>query len=186
MIQMIQQEYGKLTKKQQKAIYWALKITGTELSKAAVMLLLFLLLGKGWELLFTMAVLFPIRSRMGGLHYKTYWGCLSVSILLFFGAIVLFPAVLPVTKETALILLCICMGINIATKPVINPTRPTLTKSDIQKTRRRIGIYLTAYALATYIFYNHYFLCGMWMIVEQTLQLLIAAIKKNMDRKEVF
>lgn len=179
MINAIKQEYHKLPEKKQKAIYWGLHLVGAELSKILILLFFFIIFSKVPEFVFAAATLLPIRTKMGGIHFKTYLGCLSVSILLFAGAVMLLPTMLPLTQKAALLLLIICMAINIFTKPVINPTRPALTEEDIIKIRRRIGLFFAAYIIAAYIFYNHYFLCGTWMIVEQTVQLLIGRTKEG-------
>ena len=176
MIQTIKQEYQKLPEREQKAIYWGLHLVGAELSKILILLFFFTIFSKVPEFVFTAATLLPVRTKMGGIHFKTYLGCLSVSIALFAGAVMLLPTVLPLTQKAALLLLIVCMIVNIFTRPVINPTRPALTEEDIIKTRWRIGLFFTVYIIAAYIFYNHYFLCGTWMIVEQTVQLLIGRI----------
>lgn len=179
MINTIKQEYQKLPRRDQKAIYWGLRIFGTELSKMIILLLFFLPFHKIPEFLFCALSLYPVRSNMGGLHFKTYQGCLFVSILLFAAAVFVLPASLPLTRYEGLLLLLICMLVNLFTRPVINPTRPALTKEKIAQTKRRIGVFFTAYIIAAYLFYNHYFLCGTWMVAEQTLQLMVASMKER-------
>lgn len=179
MIHTIKQEYQKLPEREQKAIYWGLHLVGAELSKILILLFFFIIFSKVPEFIFTAVTLLPVRTKMGGIHFKTYLGCLSVSILLFTAAVMLFPALLPLTQKAALGVLIVCMSVNIFTRPVINPTRPALTQEDIIKTRWRIGLFFAVYIIAAYIFYNHYFLCGTWMIVEQTVQLLIGRMKER-------
>ncbi len=182
MLEIIKHEYNNLTDLEKKTLRFGIKIIFTETSKFLILLLFFFILGRHKEFLFAVITLVPLRCNMGGIHFRTYLGCLVATFFIFTTSILVFPDHLDTDVQLATLLLVICLMVNIIIGPVINPTRPPLTKMDVKQIRMKVSITLFLYILLVNLFeINSYILCGMWIIVEQTLQLIIAKIQRNGD-----
>lgn len=68
---------------QTEAIQYALLTVLTETEKVAILTIVFLAIGKIVYFLCALAVLSLLRLLCGGLHMKTYWGCLFFSLAVF-------------------------------------------------------------------------------------------------------
>lgn len=178
MFKTVRQEYAKLTHAQQRAIYWTFYIIGSELSKLIILFIIFSLLGKQLEFILTAIILLPIRCNAGGLHLQTYWGCLIATILFFLCAIVPLPILFPINVQLALSLLLLCAILNTCLGPVINPTRPSLSASQIKKSRICITLTFLLYGIILLVTRNvEKWSCCIWILVLQTIQLILAKCK---------
>lgn len=180
MIKSIQQEYNQLTEKEKKIFQFGMKMILTETSKFLILIIFFLLIEKPIAFLFCTIILLPLRCNIGGIHLHTYWGCLAGTFIIYINAILILPQLIKLSTTTANLLLAICLIINLIVGPVINPTRPPLTKENVKQIKTNVIIIFLLYTLLINLFdINNYTICGIWIIAEQTLQLLIAKIQRN-------
>lgn len=179
MLSIIQEAYGKLSEKEKQSIYWGTKLIWTELSKFIILLIIFIILEKPGEFIISTVMLMPIRCNMGGLHFKSYHACLIATFVFFSIAILLLPNI-ALSKPSVLLLIGICIILNNITGPVINPTRPQLSEFQIIGIKKRAARILVLYAVLYCTFPNNKFLiCGIWIIVEQTLQLILSKLQRR-------
>lgn len=180
MLNVIQQEYDKLPVAEQKLLAFWGKVFFCESSKLILLFLFFVICKKSLEFIFVTLVLMSIRCRLGGLHLKTYQGCLFATFCIYVCAIMLFPAVISLTPVMAVFLLTGSMVIFAGIGPVINPTRPALTKQQIQKAKALSLAVTLVYMPFAYLFYdNRYIICGTWIITIQALQLVAANLLRK-------
>lgn len=180
MLNIILQEYENLTDFERKALQFWGKIVISELSKIIILFLFFMAINKSKEFLFTVSILLPLRCNMGGLHFHTYKGCLLATFIILTMPILILPNVVHITKETGILLLLICFITKMIIGPVINPTRPALSSIDIRNIRIRISVIFVIYILLLLtVLSNDYMACCIWIIIEQTLQLILAKLKRK-------
>lgn len=147
-------------------------------SKFIIMLLCFMMLGYTKEFLTAMLFFSLVRSRMGGMHCRSYKSCLIFSFLIFYNSVVLLPALFALSNVQGVALLSLCGALNGILKPALNPTRPAPDKAGLIKGKRMVLLViclLSVYAVLTG--------CGscasaaLWAVVHQTALLSLANIK---------
>lgn len=126
--------------------------------------------------LFSIALLCILRIFSGGLHCKTYIGCFLTSLLFFVITLhVLSPISIPNTVQLLCVLLCIIAGYLVAPLPA--KCHVQLQPSVISRCRNIYITILFVYLLTIYIIpSNLYLQTGFWVIILQSLQLLVAKI----------
>lgn len=157
-----------------------------EISKFIIMFILFNSLGKLSEYLFGTLILLLLRINTGGLHFSTYAGCLIFSIFLFYLGCVYLPGRYQIRKAEMLTLLFACMTLNYVIGPVISKQRPDLTSSQIKKSKLTALKFIFLYIIAVFFFSEKSLIkIGFWMILLQTVQLVIAYFlrKENYNEK---
>lgn len=156
-------------------IRYGLSAIAMETSKFIIMLILFNNIGKLAEYLFGTLILLLLRINTGGLHFSTYTKCLIFSILLFYLGCVYLPGRYQIGKVEMFILLLACMTINYIIGPVISKKRPVLTSYQIKKSKLTALKYIFLYIIAVFFFSEKPLIkIGFWMILLQTVQLVIA------------
>ena len=180
MIKILRQEYNKLSELDKKILSFSGKVIFGEISKVIILLLFFTLFHETEAFLFATFALLPIRCQMGGLHCKSYWGCLTATLAIYVCSILLLPAFF---KPSPFILagsLLICAFINWGIEPIINPTRPRLTQSQIKQAKIIVICFIFCYIMLSFALqFNHLIVCGVWIIIIQTLQLIAANIQRR-------
>ena len=66
---------------------YSLEIIISDLSKFAFLFTIFTILGEGTNFFYSALALLTIRLFTGGLHFKTYFGCMVFSIFFFYVSI---------------------------------------------------------------------------------------------------
>lgn len=173
MFDYIQKKYD-FTDYQTAQLQFLWKSSLSELSKIIVLALLFH--NQIMDFLVAALLLCSLRIFSGGIHCKTYLGCLITSVGFFVLILkIANPITLPHTLEFILLLLCILIGYYIS--PITAKCRIQLENKVIAYCR---GIYITLlflFVIALYIFpQNPHLHIGFWVIIFQTLQLIVAKI----------
>lgn len=163
-------------------IEFLLKTISSELSKMIIMGILF---HKHMVLyLFALCIMIYLRSTTGGLHFYTYIGCLTTSILYIgLATILLRNIVLPVYLQLTILFICIltCYWIG----PMVSKYRQEPSPQKFCQCRNITCIGIFIYALITYIMpENQFITVGFWIIILHSLQLLTAKIRKKGDARE--
>lgn len=156
---------------------YAMTVIWNELIKFVLLLTLFFILNKVDIFLFCLGLLMPIRIFSGGLHFKSTLVCFMVSLSFFTLAILIFPYLISMTKNLALLLMLISTLIIYHYSPMPSKFRPILNKKR-KVILKHLSLFFTllgAFLLFKLIFtYNkNFFECGIWIICLQALQLLI-------------
>lgn len=153
----------------------AVRIDG---SKFILLLLFFMMIGYMKEFLTAMLFFALVRSRMGGMHCKTYKGCLVFSFLIFFNSVVVLPALFALSKVQGVVILAFCGLMNIILKPALNPTRPIPDKRTLM--RDKCIVFLVICLLSVYAVLTGCGSCAtaaLWVVAHQTALLSLANIK---------
>lgn len=158
-------------------IEFLFKTVSSELSKMIIMGILF---HKYLGLyLFALCVMLYLRSTTGGVHFYTYIGCLTASILYIgLAAILLRNIVLPVYLQLISLFLCIltCYWVG----PMVSKYRQEPPPQKFRQCRNITCTGIFIYALITYIIpENQFITVGFWIIILHSLQLLTAKIRKK-------
>lgn len=130
---------------------------------------------------FGIAILFMwfCRSLLGGIHFKTYPGCLCGSFL-YLLIIILLSHYVYFTKLTQLSFILLCIMLTLYIGPIVSVYRrpPGITK--IRNIKFIFSIFMLLYCLFICFFPKHiYFNVGFWSVVIHSLQLLIAKIQRK-------
>ena len=165
-------------------INYALQAIMGETFKIAVLIGLFLILGKTNYLLFSMMILFTLRTFVGGYHCDTPLKCLLYSTILFLITSLIGP-MLPVFNIlfyytiSALSILVVAIY-----APFLNKIRPIKSK------KRRwiiklLSIFVTIFWLGILLFYvnsSHYLNCGFLTIILEVIQFLLTREEYNYEK----
>lgn len=128
--------------------------------------------------LYAAVLLGILRISTGGLHAKTYWGCLLMSLLFFYASIYLLPQIsIPKILMEVLLLGCAASFLVIGPVPSVYRTMPT------DRTKKRLItqslITVSVQFVLFWLFNNKVFVVGSWIIILQTIQLVMARICKE-------
>lgn len=170
-------ETYKLSSYQVAQIFFLFKTIASELSKIVIMGILF---HKNLILyLFALLIMIFLRSSMGGLHFYTYVGCLTASIIFIWLSVYILPniAITKYIQITALLLsLIICNYIG----PILSKYRPDVCREHFPQCKKFVTIFIFFYTLILYIMpSNQYLYIGFWVIILNSLQLIIAKMKRK-------
>jgi len=167
-------------------IKYGLEIVRTESVKIIVMSVFFSLIGQALPFLFVLLTLSPLRCLSGGMHLKTKMGCFLFSFAIYFYLIVAAPHFDIPTIVYFSMLIASSLVIFIFS-PVFTKNRPIKTTNRFETIRLATRILISIYFIALIILYllsiPQYFILGVWMIVIQSIQLVLAVIKKRGGKK---
>lgn len=180
MLELIQTKYEFTDFQIAQLRYFFLTVFG-ELSK--LILMGFLFREKIGLYIWAVILLRLTRSASGGLHCKTYWGCFFLSLLYMFSAIELLP-LLPVNKFWQMTGLFICIMVSHHIGPITSAKHPALSGEVQMKLRMKLVTVIFIFYIFLYIMpQNRYMTVGFWVIILNTLQLIIAKIKIKGESK---
>lgn len=157
----------------------------SEISKFLIMGAFFLYFSQFLCYLWAVSLLWILRFTSGGLHCKTYIGCLLSSFLYLFLSIQVMPLFpLPELIRLVLLLLCILVAYHIA--PVPSQFRQHINQTQTTRYRTYLFILLFVYFIVMFIFpHSHYLIVGFWVIMIHTMQLMVAHKRKEVNTHEV-
>ncbi|NLL70630.1 MAG: accessory gene regulator B family protein [Epulopiscium sp.] len=153
---------------------YSLEILFNDLSKFLILFFLFSILGKKSDFIYSAIALLLIRPFTGGLHFKTYSGCLLFSILFFASSIALKNFLSLTSIMISLLFISSIIAIFIFA-PISNKDRPIYDDKK-KKKFRFIGVIIALFHFSSFFLYkkNPYLMNSIWIIVLQSIQLLIA------------
>ncbi len=133
--------------------------------------------------LWTLLVFWLMRQSTGGLHYKTYPSCLLASFSFFILSIDILPLI-PTSRLIQLIILLACVLISHRIGPVISDIHIPLTQEAISQAKLRLITIIAGYMLLLFIMpESPYITAGFWIIILNTLQLIVAKIRKEVKKE---
>lgn len=143
-----------------------------DLSKTLILFVAFVILGYGtfFIVVFTATVL--LRSNIGGFHAKTYWGCFLFSTSYFTALCYMFTLNLG-SRNIQLILVAISILIQLLIAPVTTPQREAITRIDLHPFKIKAMVVSTTIAIIHIIINNPYTLISTWVVIIQTLLIVI-------------
>lgn len=177
MFTLIQKKYD-FTDYQIAQLKYTFTILFSELSKFVIISFFFY---DRFALYIYAAVLLGIlRISTGGLHAKTYWGCLFMSLMFFCASIYLLPQI-GISKIWMIVMILGCT----AAIGLVGPVESVYRQPPTDSMKKR----LVAQSLITVFIHlilfrsidNKVFIVGSWVIILQTIQLVIAKICREMQ-----
>lgn len=163
---------------------YSLEIILTDLSKFIILLLFFSLIGKSMFFILTFPFLSLLRILTGGLHFKTYFGCLSFSFAFFLAT--LFCSTYVYLDDIHIILILLFSLISIyAAAPVPAKGRPKYSSKKIIKFKTLAMLLVMFSALLFYLTHKSPLLVShIWVMLFESVQLLIS--KEVMKYEKTF
>lgn len=157
------------------------------LSEASKLLMLGILFHKRIEIfLFSVFVLFLLRSATGGMHCKRYWSCFVMSFSYLFLCIYVLPMI-ELPKSVMLGILLICCVVTYYIGPVISADRPQPTSRQYHMRKIHVFMVIFFYMIFMYILpESSYVVSGFWIVVLHAVQLSFAALKTKVKAKGGF
>lgn len=151
----------------------------SELSKLIIMGFYFAFTQSFLQYLVAITVLLFLRTCTGGLHFKHYFSCLAISFALLYLGIIWLPNI-TIARPVYFALLLLCVILNYLYAPIVSSYRPIPDGIRIKKSKRQSFYIITIYALIMFIVPNNlYIVTGFWIIMLQTIQLVVAKISKK-------
>lgn len=175
MYALIQKKYD-FTDYQIAQLKYTFTILFSEISKFTIMAFLFR--NHIAMYLYAAVLLGALHISTGGLHAKTYWGCLFISFSFFFAAIYLLPQIgIPKTWMTVLIVGCAAVIGLIG--PIESKYRKPLTGHAKKRLVAQSLIIILIHLILFCLNDSEIFTVGSWIIIVQVAQLAIAKIYKE-------
>lgn len=155
-------------------INYSLQAIFNELFKTAILLFLFLVLGKVNYFLFSVMIFFSIRIFSGGYHSNTTIKCLLCSTLLFLVTCLIGPILPEINISIYYIAGLLSIFIVALKSPYPNKKRPIKNKKR-RRTLKIISTFFTIFWVCILLFYikdTTYLNCGFITIILQVIQLI--------------
>ena len=170
MYALIQKRYG-FTDYQIAQLKYTFTILFSELSKFVMIALFYH--NRFSVYLYAAILLSLLRLSTGGLHVKTYWGCFAASFAFFYLSISFLPQ-FHVSKIVLAVLIIGCMIAIYLIGPVASvfrtPPEGSMKKRLVVQSLIVVFIHLILFCT----FDSVYFTVGSWIIILQTMQLVVA------------
>lgn len=158
----------------EKKLKYSVEIILTDLSKFILLLMFFSLIGKSTFFILTFPFLSLLRMLTGGLHFKTYFGCLGFSFAFFLAVLICSMYVNLGDIYVALVFIFSLLIISIVA-PVPSKERP---KHSNKKAIRFKALALLLIISGTLLFYIRHkdplLISYIWVMLFQSIQLLIS------------
>lgn len=167
----------------QAKLLYSLRVIIGDLSKLVILYIVFFTVNRSAEYLMALLALSIIRLYTGGLHFKTYTGCLLFTFLFFASSIYLASSNL--VSQSGLIVIELTSLFFIALfSPITSKNRPDYSaKKRLQF--KIIGCIAVILHLIGFVATknNPYFMISIWVIFLQSIQLMIAKGVENREKE---
>lgn len=152
---------------------YALEIILNDCSKLILLFLTFSLLDTSVNFLYCFLTLSLLRPFTGGLHFKTYIGCILFSGAFFYLSIFLADAI-PLDFSSTVILLLLSGVTMLLLAPIPAKTRPVHPPGKILKFKCFSMVIISFHFFMWFLTNKHpYFMHSIWVIGLQSIQLFI-------------
>lgn len=161
---------------------YMLEVIINELLKIIILFIPFYLFGEVWSYIYCLIAIVIIRPMTGGFHTKTFLGCLAFSTC-FFGISMLLIKTIPLHQPLLAIICIFDLLILMWFAPIVPKQRPKYSEQKMFHSKL-LSIVVVVIHFGFYVLSNSpYFLCAVWVITLQCVQLLIASGGIKYERK---
>lgn len=184
LMKRVQDEFG-YSDREISLIRYSLTAICYDFSKILIFSIYFYCTGKFLNFLFAVIPLLMLRSKTGGIHFKTYLRCLFFSFAYLYAAVNILPALIPLQAWEIYLILLLCAAADYIVGP-ISLTRKAKKDDDYIK-KARIQTLLLISILAVLIFFfsaNEFLMASFWTIVLHSIQLTITPKLKEVKYHE--
>lgn len=183
-LQKVQKDYS-LTDKDIKYLKFTFTALLYDISKMVLLFVFFFLIDKTAAFLLCMSLLVLLRGNHGGLHTKHYFSCLLLSFFFLVFSICIMPAIWEVPKPVVLVGLTLCILIHYQIGPVRSEQCHVKDPGIFNRNQFHTFIIIFAFLILSYLLPSSELMtCGFWIIVAQSVQLVIAKYIQQYKRKE--
>ena len=169
---------AELTKNEKAILIFFLKGFLSDFSKALIFFIPFYFLGLHKEFLWGIFFLVFFRIFNGGIHCRTYWGCLLLSFVIFSSGIIAGTKIHLVFPDREIIII-ICGLLVIWCTPVVAKSRPIPTKRAKTISKINTSVILSIFLIINFLMEsNTYLNIGCWFLILHTLQLVVAYVRR--------
>lgn len=166
-----------LSKIEKTKLKYSIEVLFNDISKILILLVMFFILGKTREFIYSVIALLTLRPFTGGFHFKSYMGCLLFTGAFFASSITLNENI---NTNSFILILFVFSSITILMiAPIISKNRPSYSYKK-QLYFKFIGLSIVTIHFVTYILINKnpYLRSSIWVFTLQSIELLI---KKGVD-----
>lgn len=166
--------------------YLKFTITGLfyDISKMLLLFLFFWAIDEAVAFCFDLTLLILLRGNQGGLHTKHYFTCFLMSFGFLAFAICLMPMFPIPPKPIILTILTLCILINYFIGPIRSEQCHVKDTGIFKKNQINTFFVVFAFCILYYILpSSHLMNTGFWIIVAQSVQLMIAKYIQYQKRK---
>lgn len=156
-----------------------------DLSKLILLAGMFYYFGFFPHFLCALIPFFLLRSKNGGIHTKSYWTCLLLTVLVFVPTVMILPVAAPLTPILRIGLMIPCAIIEYQLGPLLSHREVMLDEKGIQ--RNRIASFQVVLIVAILLFLFPecpYLLASFWMVIIHAIQLAITKAYKEVKEYE--
>lgn len=184
LMQKVQNEFG-YSDREISLIRYSLTAICYDFSKILIFSIFFYCTGKFIHFLFAVVPLILLRSKTGGIHFKTYLRCLFFSFAYLYSAINILPALIPLQPWAIYLILLLCA----ATDYIVGPNSLNRkAKKDGAYTKKAYHQTLLLIGFLTILIFlfsaNEFLLASFWTIVLHSIQLTITPSLKEVKYHE--
>lgn len=165
---------------------YSMEIIFNDLSKLAILFILFSIAGYALDFVYSVISLLMIRPFTGGLHFKSYTQCILFTGIFFTLSILLKNHVI-ITQYIYFLVFTFSVLIIMMFAPIIGDNRPTYSKKKLYQFKLT-GLIILILHLIVYLHNkNHpYIINSIWVIVLQSIQILIARGIKRYENEQTY
>lgn len=168
-----------------KVIRYVITALFYDLSKLILLAVIFYYLGFLPSFLCALIPFCLLRSRNGGIHTKSYWTCLLMTVLVFVPTVIILPVAAPLTPILRIGLMIPCAITEYLLGPLLSHREVKLDEKKIHKNRLASFQVVLVVAILLFLFPEcTYLLASFWMVILHTIQLAITKIYKEVKSHE--
>ena len=163
-------------------IRYSLEAILGEVEKMVYLIIIFLLLGRGWHFLVAVLAIFTIRPSAGGFHSSTMWGCFLWTLSGLVAAILLLPHV-PMSALLVVGVAIFSLIVTYIASPLRSKQKELIAdKTKDQQKKIQVTMITLIWFVLIFLNYNHFLApVALWVIFLQNVQLLIEYMRKRLD-----
>lgn len=163
-------------------LHYMIDIIINEILKMAILFIPFCLFDEVWSYVYCLTALFIIRPMTGGLHTKTFWGCLMFSGC-FLALGMLLIKFVPLQQPVLTFICFFDLLVLGCFAPIVPKQRPRYSEKKMFRSKL-LSIVVAVLHFGLYVISSSpYFSYAVWIITLQCLQLLIAMGGIQYERK---
>ena len=188
LMQKAQQEFG-FSDREISLIRYSLLSICYDISKIILFSVFFCITGKFIPFLFALIPFLFLRSKNGGVHFKTYLGCVAFSFVYLYLSVNILPVYVRLPLWCVYLILLLCAVINYAVGPTSLNRKKEKDAEYIRRTRIQTLVLTAMIAVLIAVMsavpsQNNHSMITFWTLVLHTLQMAITPKLKEVKYRE--
>lgn len=156
-----------------------------DISKMIMLGIFFYCIGRFTDFWFALVPLLLLRKNTGGYHLKTYWTCFLASFAYLGLAVIVLPAVIPISLTWMQLCLLVCAWIMYYIGPISSNREFNLNQEQLLKAHIQSFQIVLVISILLFLFpESKYLIVSFWTVVLHSIQLIITKLKKRGEKNE--